>query len=814
MRLSPHVLSIGKLTAGREDYYLASVADGVEEYYVGAGEARGRWRASSKSLFGLHGEVHGEELRAVLAGVDPASGAALVSGTCRKVQGFDLTFSAPKSVSLLHAFGDRDTSKAIVAAHERALDSALGWLEREACRVRRGHAGAIQHAGAGFVAAGFRHRTSRLGDPQLHTHVLVANLSLGPDGRWSALDARPLYRSLKTAGFLYEAELRAGLTRRLGVGWHPAVNGIAEIAGIPTRVLRVFSKRRRQIEAALDDRGLTSAAAARVATLATRPVKTAVDTQTLGNRWRAEADAVGFSQFEFGRFLSMARAGIRERLSLIGCLSDSSPDLSAGLTAHRSSFDRNDVLRAVAEQAQFGASVAQLEHATDQFLVSPSVVRLEDGSFSDPSLMAVEGELLTGAVARQHTHTAVVPAAVVSEAIAASEPRLSREQQRMVRHLTRDGHGVDVVVGAAGAGKTTALAAARAAWEDAGIDVVGCALAARAAKQLHDGAGIAAITIAKALQYLDDGGSLPAGGVLVVDEAAMVGTRTLHRLHQAATEAGAKLVLVGDARQLPEINAGGAFAALARTLPAVGLSENRRQRDRVERKALKDLRHGHTDRAFRRLHRHGRVVLSADPLAAMVQEWADRAGDVVMLATRRRDVASLNDAAQQHRLSRGELAGPPLQIDERSFYVGDRIVCGRNQPNLGVLNGTTAVITAIGQGGGLTIDTGQQVVALPGWYVAKHVELGYATTIHKAQGATVDHALVYADGALYAEAGYTALTRGRHTNTLYASTFETIGEHQHGRPLRRNDPLRDVIDQVRRSSAQQLAIDRGMSIAD
>jgi hypothetical protein len=664
------------------------------------------------------------------------------------------------------------------------------------------------------VAAGFRHRTSRLGDPQLHTHVLVANMAQGPDGRWSALDARPLYRMLRTAGYLHEAELRAGLTRRLGVAWQPAVKGLAEIAGIPTRVLRVFSKRRQQIEAQLDELGLSSPAAAQVAALATRPVKTSVEPGELGKRWQREADAAGFGYFELGMLLTKARAGIGERSRAIGSLPELSRELSRALTEHSSSFDRADVLRALAERARFGARVAQLEHAADKFLAGEHVVRLDDGSFSDPNLVTVETELLTIAAAGRDQHVGEVPATDADPAIGASDVRLSREQQRMVRHLTRSGNGIDVVIGAAGAGKTTALAAARTAWEPAGTDVVGCALAARAAQQLTDGAGIPSVTIAKVLRHLDRGKPIP-GGVLVVDEAAMVGTRTLHRLAHAAQNSGTKLVLVGDPRQLPEINAGGAFAALARTLDPVVLSENRRQRDRVERRVVRDLRHGRTGRALRRLHRHGRVVLSGDPRAAMIAEWANRGGEVLLLATRTNDVAWLNHAAQQHRAARGELGGPRLELDDRRLHVGDRIICGRNQAGLGVLNGTVGVITAIDQpAGAVTLNVGDRRVELPGWDVAEHVQLGYATTIHKAQGTTVDHPLVLADPALYREAGYTALTRGRHTNTLYAATHETLGLEGHGRARDRDDPLRDAINQVRRSQAQRLAIDRGASVAD
>ena len=169
--------------------------------------------------------------------------------------GFDLTFSAPKSVSVLFGIGDDELRAVLRDAHDGAVIDALGYLEREAAVTRRGPGGVHAIAGNGFVAAAFRHRTSRAGDPQLHTHVLVANLTLGADGRWSTLDGRRIYAHAKTAGYLYEARLRSLLTRELGVEWTPVRNGIADIAGVPPTVLRAFSRRRADIEAELERRG-------------------------------------------------------------------------------------------------------------------------------------------------------------------------------------------------------------------------------------------------------------------------------------------------------------------------------------------------------------------------------------------------------------------------------------------------------------------------------------------------------------------------------------------------------------------------------
>src|SRR3954471_16661486 len=188
------MLSIGKLSAGQAKYYLDqaegrvdvvdSIADGLEDYYFGGGEARGEWIGSAARELGLSGAVEPEELRRVLAGLHPRDGSPLRDAASRvRLAGFDWTFSAPKSVSVLFGVGDAALRASVREAHDRAVREALGYLERSAAAVRRGPAGAVVEPVSGFVAAGFRHRTSRAGDPQLHTHLLVANVARGSDGR-------------------------------------------------------------------------------------------------------------------------------------------------------------------------------------------------------------------------------------------------------------------------------------------------------------------------------------------------------------------------------------------------------------------------------------------------------------------------------------------------------------------------------------------------------------------------------------------------------------------------------------------------------
>src|SRR5487761_2046824 len=181
------------------------------------------------------GRRRGPGFTALIAGMDPRDPQTRLrsSAVDPKVAAFDLTFSAPKSISVLAAVASNDVAIELVIAHEEALREALVYLEDTAVFVRRGHAGEDVQPGEGLVAAAYRHRMSRSLDPQLHTHVVVANLTRGPDGRYTALHAAPLYRAAKTAGYLYQAELRATIRERLGLEWGEVRKGAAELVGVP-----------------------------------------------------------------------------------------------------------------------------------------------------------------------------------------------------------------------------------------------------------------------------------------------------------------------------------------------------------------------------------------------------------------------------------------------------------------------------------------------------------------------------------------------------------------------------------------------------
>lgn len=831
------MLSVGKLSPGRADYYLDTVARGAEEYYLRAGEAPGRWVGRGADGLGLSGEVAGRELRRVLVGQDGAGESLLARQGPERMPGFDCTFNAPKSVTLLFALGSDQVRRQVGAAHDAAVDAALAVLESEACRVRRGRGGAQVLAGEGFVAAAFRHRTSRSADPHLHTHVVVANLARSvSDGRWTALDGRQLYAWCRTAGFVYEAHLRAELTGRLGVTWGPVGNGIADVAGIPRRAIEHFSRRRHQITDRMAEVGSLGGRAAQVAAYATRDAKdTSVPYSVLQASWVSRAVKVGVDD---ATLAAACDRTARQRPTRDDIDVDHLAlrlDAPNGLTEHRASFDRRVVIRQVCAELVSGASAADVLALAEEYLDSRHVVALAEAEpdrirrldgrsapiptdakrWTTPDMLRVEQLLIRMAAARPHTGAGIASPAHVDAAIAARA--LSDEQQAMVRRICRSGNGVDVVPGVAGSGKTHALAAAHDAWSATGLTVVGVALSAQAARQLEAGSGIASMTIARFRRTLDrpNAPGLGSDHVLVVDEAAMVGTRTLVDLVARVHKAGAKVVLIGDACQLPEIEAGGGFAGLARRSRPATLTTNRRQRAPWERQALADLRLGHVVDALSAYDTHGRIHHDPDPhqnRTDMVDHWwttAANGGDALMLAAHHDAVRDLNARARDRMAAAGRLELETIELGGREYAVGDQVLGLANDYRIGILNGTRATIAAIDERRHeLHLRVAEDaVVRVPFAYAeAGHLAHGYATTIHKAQGATCDHALVLVDETMPREAIYTAMSRGRHRNDLYLAIDTGRDDIAHA-PEITPEPMTALAASIQRSGAQQMAID-------
>jgi hypothetical protein len=479
---------------------------------------------------------------------------------------------------------------------------------------------------------------SRALDPQLHTHVVAANLARGSDGRFTALHGAPLYRSAKTAGFLYQAHLRALVRERLGLQWGEVHTGASELEGVKRPVIEHLSKRRGEMLRAAEEGGigLGSKSAAEHAALATRDRKQyGIETHTWREEVRSRAGELGLGAEELGELIregserpvgdriewgQAAEQSLGERLA--------GPD---GLTAKSNTFDERAVLQEFAAAARQGALVSEVRERAERFAERGDVIRTGRGEMTTAELVDCERRLIAAAVGRAGEGTGIVDAALVERAITVTDRPLTDEQAMAVRASVSSGHGVTVIQALVGTGKTYTAGVLRQVYESAGYGVLGVAPTGRAARELTEEAGIPARTLDRLLHDLELGDELSQGCVLILDEAGTAPTRASARLLEAAEQAGAKVIAIGDPGQLASVQAGGWLAAVGRELGALRLTEVMRQRDPAERRALAALHERLPQHYLDWAARAGRIDTFSDPAGACEQalsEW-QRAVEVV-----------------------------------------------------------------------------------------------------------------------------------------------------------------------------------------
>jgi conjugative relaxase-like TrwC/TraI family protein len=834
------VLSVAKLTPGQEGYYERSVAAGIDDYYAGRGESPGVWAGRGALALELEGMVEqgqlgalirtehprtGTQLRSrrsprarriTIERIDPATGERrLEEKTLRPVAGYDLVFSVPKSVSLLHALGDEQTRRAVNEAHTAAWQAALAYLEDEACVIRRGAGGVEREHAKGFVAAAYQHRTSRAQDPHLHTHVIVGNLAQAPsDGKWRALDGEAILKTYRlAAGYLYQAQLRAELSRSLGVEWETPTKGMADIQGVPRGVVAEFSTRRAQVVARLAEQETTGFYAAQLAAVETRDRKEHVDLVQLRQDWAARAAEHGLGQGDLDALLHRTNG---RGLSTRDLLELSRKMLGpGGLTEKTTAFSDPDLVIAWSAAHAQGASAKRVRTLAARLARAEGVETLgEDAQpgrparYSTTELIAAERR----ALALVERGFAVGAPTVPAEGFLAS-PSLSADQREMLQAVAASPDRIVCVVGLAGAGKTTATRTLADAFRAAGAPVVGGAPSGVAAEKLQDETGIPSTTLHRLLQT-----ELPDRCLLVVDEAGMAETRILGPLLERVEQAEGKALLIGDPHQLPAVGAGGLFAGIVERHGAIELAENRRQRDPEERRALEAVRNGLGRDYLAFAEGSGRLVSSQTPLATrtrlLADWWAVARDDLpgnIMISLRRRDVAELNALARALMETHEQLGADRLHLTTGEFASGDRVVCLRNSAPLGVRNGTRGTIEAVDTDRRtltLLTDRGDRTELGRAYLEAGHVRHGYALTGHSAQGVTVDRAFVLGSGGQrLQEWGYVALSRAREETRLYV-TGEPRERESHFHDLDDRDHVTVLAQALEESAIERLAVDQ------
>ena len=766
------------------------------------------------------------------------------------VAGYDLTFSPVKSVSTLWAIADPRTAALVERAHHAAVSDALTFIEQEALFTREGTNGVRQVDVTGLVATAFTHRDSRAGDPDLHTHVAVANKVQTLNGRWLAIDGRVLFKANVSASETYNTALERHLSAELGVrfaerpGTDPRKRPVREIVGIDPKLNVRWSSRRVSIEARRAELAtdfqrahgrppspVESIALAQQATLETRDPKH--EPRSLAEQrdtWREQAidvlgDADAVAEMVHGAMNRHEPGGVRVTADWVN---------ECGAAVLREVQQRRATwqvwhLRAEAQRKVRSADVqpdrvsdvvqlvidAAIERSvslvTDQDPVrDPDELRRRDGS----SVYRVAGSDLYTSGAILDAERSVVAAAgrfdghriednVVDLALAesaANGTELNVGQAALVRGMATSGARVQLGIAAAGTGKTTAMGTLTRAWEAAGGNVVGLAPSAAAAAALGEHTGAVTDTLAKLIHSLDHPvqgqtpGNIDAETLVMIDEAGMADTISLARVIEFAIDRGASVRLIGDDQQLAAIGAGGVLRDIRAQHGSLLLSELKRFADPAEGAATLALRDGQVESLGYYLD-NDRVHVGdlATATDAVFDSWRrDRVSglDSIMLAPTRDLVADLNGRARRDRLAVNPDIGPAVRLaDGNDASVGDIVITRQNDRRLRVTatdwvkNGDRWAVTAV-QDGRLSLkhtSSGLRVV-LPAAYVAEHTELGYASTVHTAQGVSVDtmHGLLTGDE--YRQQLYTMVSRGRLSNHIYLVTAGDGDPHNLIRP--------------------------------
>ena len=760
--------------------------------------------------------------------------------------GYDVTFTPVKSVSALWAVAPPSMAAAIEAAHNAAVADALAYLEQRVLFSRRGTNGVRQVEVTGLIGAAFTHRDSRAGDPNLHTHVAIANKVKTLDGAWLAIDGRPLFASMVSISEVYNTQLEAHLASRVGLRFgeiphrDPAKRAVREIIGVPAQLREAWSSRRAEIEArqaelALDflrdhnrpPTPVEAIALAQQATLETRQAKH--EPRTLAQQraaWSAQADAVlgpdGVDQML--RAVHAVGATTKTREAPSEWTDRVAAEMVERMAASRASWtvwhlqaeaSRRARQRATTPQEATSLTTELLAAATSACvplgewvdpISDPLVLRRSDGQsqystvgtrrFTSTAVIAAEQQI-TDAAARvdgRRVGESDVSLAMLSST--ANGVSLTAGQIALVREMATSGRRVQLALAPAGSGKTTALSVLADAWRDGGGTVLGLAPSAVATHLLGEQIGTAA-TLAKVAWDLqhnprDVEAVIGAETLLIVDEAGMSDTPTLAAVIAFAIDRGASVRLIGDDQQLAAVGAGGVLRDIAHTHGAVRLTEVMRFLDPAEAAASLALRDGRPEALGfyldnDRIHPGTDESILHDALAAWAADQA--AGlEAIMLAGTRDQVATLNRWAREHRLST-----TPATADERTVglsdgnqaSIGDLIVTRLNDRRLTtgatdwVKNGDRWTITSIDPGGRIqaTHQTSRQRVALPAEYVVDNVELGYAVTVHGAQGITVDTTHTVLAGAETRQQLYVALSRGRQANHTYVEIVDGGNEN-------------------------------------
>ena len=732
------VASVSALTSSAQaaSYYEA------DDYYSEGGLSPSEWQGTGAEALGLSGEVDRDQFRDLLDGrIGEQQLGTYRDGHLEHRPGWDVTLSAPKSVSIMaEVAGDRR----LIAAHGQAVRTAMAHVEKHmaATRVRDGSTVAREATG-NLIVASFQHGTSRAQDPQLHTHNVIMNATRGDDGVWRSLEPRAIYQLQKQIGAIYRQEL-ALKVRELGYEIETRKDSLFEIKGVTAEVIGAFSTRSGEIEAALAERGTSrdtaSAAEKQIAALDTRQAKVATDHASLVADWRETASGAGFGAEARLAMVREAEAKAADpaRRAAIDMQGDGAATRAVTYAADKLA-ERQSVFSVAALQEEAGRiGLGKIGYEQTGAAVDAAT---REGALIDRTFLDRRGATFAGFTTRQNVETEAKMLGIEAEgrgslspiasplaaakAVAGAAAQSERagfgwnaEQRAATEQLLTSRNRVTAVQGYAGTAKTTTVLATFAREAEAhGVPVVALAPTASAAMVLGEALGARSDTVARHLLSPER----PHPGqpaAWIVDEASLLSARDTARLFDLADKQDARIILVGDVKQLGSVEAGAAFAQLQGAgMETAKLSEIVRQTNDATKAAVLASIEGDAKKALAALDRGGGQIIEngdrAERFAAIAERYAgldktSRARTLVVEPSREgRDTLTTDIRAALTRS--GALTGSAVAVeslankgltraearDPMSYDKGDVVRFTRDYADKGVVRGEAYRVESI-----------------------------------------------------------------------------------------------------------------------